>query len=225
MPEIQIADKPTLDSVNTKVGATGDAANAAGSIFARLAEMLTNRLTAARAAFLDAAISTRAAAATALSTAQWTNTRAGYLDQIPNLLSNVNRQLIRGNATTTVTTPWATLLNVSGFAGKLKGIRIAFTNPDTAERYGYIQITLDGSVIIIGKGGGSQSGTITGAPSATFPFNSSTSNYWAFILQTSGQSSPMGVVWDLPFSNSLKIEGYITPGATSLLVEWLYERS
>lgn len=61
MPQLPIADKTTLDAVNTKVGATGDVASAAGSIFARLAEMLTNRITAARAAKLDnldAAVST-----------------------------------------------------------------------------------------------------------------------------------------------------------------------
>lgn len=48
---------------------------------------LESRLTAARAGYLDllntnldAAISTRAAAATALSSATWTNTKAGYID-------------------------------------------------------------------------------------------------------------------------------------------------
>lgn len=42
---------------------------------------LLDRLTAARAAYLDAAISSRAPSSTALSTATWTGTKAGYLDQ------------------------------------------------------------------------------------------------------------------------------------------------
>ena len=99
MPQILIADKTTLDSVNTKVGATGDAANASGSIFARLAEILTNRLTAARAAFLDVAISSRAPASTALSTATWTAARASYLDQIPTINTKAGiKSLQRGLA-------------------------------------------------------------------------------------------------------------------------------
>lgn len=46
---------------------------------------LVSRLTSTRAANLDnldATVSTRAAAATALSTTQWTNLRAGYLDNL-----------------------------------------------------------------------------------------------------------------------------------------------
>ena len=42
---------------------------------------LLDRLTAARAAYLDAAITSRAAAATALDNTVWTSTKAGYLDQ------------------------------------------------------------------------------------------------------------------------------------------------
>jgi hypothetical protein len=111
MPSIGIADKTTLDSVNTKVGATGDAANASGSIFARLAEMLTNRLTAARAAFLDVAISSRAAAATALSNAQWTNTRAGYLDDIPKVsIASANIKVTSAAQKTTSATGNPTML-------------------------------------------------------------------------------------------------------------------
>lgn len=44
--------------------------------------VLLTRLTAARAAFLDAAISSRAAASTALSTATWTSGRATNLDNL-----------------------------------------------------------------------------------------------------------------------------------------------
>lgn len=35
--KLYVADKPTLDSVNTKIGATTDAASSTGGIFARLA--------------------------------------------------------------------------------------------------------------------------------------------------------------------------------------------
>lgn len=87
-----LADKPTLDEVNSKVGTTGDAASGT-SLFAKVNNLLNTLAnhaaawTSARAAKmdnLDAAISSRAPASTALSTAQWTNTRAGYLDKLNN---------------------------------------------------------------------------------------------------------------------------------------------
>ena len=90
MAKKYLADKPTLDEVNSKVGTTGDAASGT-SLFAKvnnLLNTLANHVaawTSARAAKmdnLDAAISSRAPASTALSTAQWTNTRAGYLDKL-----------------------------------------------------------------------------------------------------------------------------------------------
>ena len=92
MAKEYLADKPTLDEVNSKVGTTGDAASGT-SLFAKvnnLLNTLANHVaawTSARAAKmdnLDAAISSRAPASTALSTAQWTNTRAGYLDKLNN---------------------------------------------------------------------------------------------------------------------------------------------
>lgn len=52
----QIADY--VDTLETNLGTTGDAANAAGTALARLAEVLA-RLTTTRAEYLDAAISTR----------------------------------------------------------------------------------------------------------------------------------------------------------------------
>ncbi len=42
-----------VDTLESNLGTTGDAANAAGTVLARLAELLTNRLTAARAGYLD----------------------------------------------------------------------------------------------------------------------------------------------------------------------------
>jgi len=59
---------------------------------------LLDRLTATRAGNLDnlnTTVSSRAAAATALSTANWTNTRAGNLDTIPTLAG----RLTAGRAT------------------------------------------------------------------------------------------------------------------------------
>lgn len=113
MPDIGIADKTTLDAVNTKMGATGDAANASGSIFARLAEMLTNRLTAARAAFLDAAISSRAPSSTALSTATWTAARAANLDNIEIVHTNVPAMADYSNGSAVAGT-FYTVLDITG---------------------------------------------------------------------------------------------------------------
>lgn len=45
--------KGYVDTLETVVGTTGDAANASGTVLARLAELLTNRLTAARATKMD----------------------------------------------------------------------------------------------------------------------------------------------------------------------------
>lgn len=42
---------------------------------------------------LDTTVSSRAAASTALSNAVWTNARAGYLDNIPTILNNINTTL------------------------------------------------------------------------------------------------------------------------------------
>lgn len=85
-----IADKETLDEVNDKVGSSGDGISGT-SLFAKINKLLgavadhVAEWTSARAANidnLDAAISGRAPANTALSNAVWTNTRAGYLDKL-----------------------------------------------------------------------------------------------------------------------------------------------
>lgn len=44
-----------VDALESNLGTTGDAANAAGTVLARLAELLTNRLTTTRAGYLDGA--------------------------------------------------------------------------------------------------------------------------------------------------------------------------
>lgn len=60
---IKIADKPTLDNVNTKVGATGDsgASSSAGTLFGKL-----NKIISDITSFVG----------------NWTATRAGYIDNI-----------------------------------------------------------------------------------------------------------------------------------------------
>jgi len=75
------------------VGNLNDAANASGSVLARLAELLTNRLTAARAGYLDrldAAISSRA------SGADYTAARAAKLDYLNNYISTILDHLYSG---------------------------------------------------------------------------------------------------------------------------------
>ena len=106
MAKKYLADKPTLDEVNSKVGTTGDAASGT-SLFAKVNNLLNTLAnhaaawTSARAAKmdnLDAAISSRAPASTALSTAQWTNTRAGYLDNINTKANNLDSRLTAARA-------------------------------------------------------------------------------------------------------------------------------
>ena len=68
---------------------------------------LTTHLSSTRAAKidqLDAAISSRAAASTALSTATWTSARAGYLDQINTGLTKVVKSIQTGFVTFEATT-------------------------------------------------------------------------------------------------------------------------
>lgn len=87
-----------VDTLESNLGTTGDAADAAGSVNAKLAELLTNRLTAARAAYLDAAISSC---------------------QKP-------RRAIKG-AYTGVGGAWRTALSVSG-KGTLKALQMTTVN-------------------------------------------------------------------------------------------------
>ena len=101
----------TVDEINSKIGSSGDASSLA-SVFAKLNSLIATlgdhvaAWTAARAAKmdnLDAKISTRAPANTALSNAVWTNTRAGYLDKLnsgvpitsmPSVIKSVQRGII-----------------------------------------------------------------------------------------------------------------------------------
>lgn len=102
-----LADKPTLDEVNEKIGDAGGS-----SIFAKLNSIISAIAdyvaiwTAAKAGNLDTTVSSRAPASTALSTAQWTNTRAGYLDKlnsgvvVSSLTGKIIKSIQKGVATT-----------------------------------------------------------------------------------------------------------------------------
>ncbi len=74
---------PRVTLTDTLTTYTGDTPQT-GDSFARIgaAGASLTALGDARIAHLDADVSSRAAAATALSTVQWTNTRAGYLDNL-----------------------------------------------------------------------------------------------------------------------------------------------
>lgn len=77
-----------VGNVDSKIGSTGDTGGSAtvGSVFAKLNALLQKFVSvwtdgrAAKLDNLDGTVSSRAPSNTALSTAQWTNTRAGYLD-------------------------------------------------------------------------------------------------------------------------------------------------
>lgn len=123
-----VADKPTLDLVKTFV------------------DDLETRLTLARAGKLDnldALISSRAAAATALSTATWTAARAAYLDQIPTINSRSHGnsiQLINFSQVSAVVQQWYTActINGSGF------LNAAYVYNVSGSQYVSLQIIIDG---------------------------------------------------------------------------------
>ncbi len=112
-----------VDTLETNLGTTGDAANAAGTVLARLAELLTNRLTAARAAkldYLDGAIST-------------------IINRIPSGLAPGWGDLILSSP---IQNQWYTVVNISG-AGVLTNLRV---NDQYGNNYVQVRITRDGVV-------------------------------------------------------------------------------
>lgn len=94
MSKTYIADKDTLDVVNEKIGTKDDAPSPNPiSLFAGIKQLLKGLSDhmaswtgdrAAKVDYLDTTVGSRAPANTALSTAQWTNVRAGYLDKLNN---------------------------------------------------------------------------------------------------------------------------------------------
>lgn len=113
-----------VDTLESNLGTTGDAANASGTVLARLAELLTNRLTAARAGYLDATISSRAAAAAV-------NALIGNSVYFP-MLSQVSA----------VTDTWYTVCSVSG-SGILHRAA-AHTGDAQGRNTSSLRITIDG---------------------------------------------------------------------------------
>ncbi len=142
-----IADKETLDAVNGKVGSSGDGISGT-SLFAKINKLLgavadhVAEWTSARAANidnLDAAISGRAPANTALSNAVWTNTRAGYLDKLNSgvavaslsgkIIKSVQRGIGVGDITISAVNLQKSLLIISGSSAKDEGGK---TSPEPA---------------------------------------------------------------------------------------------
>ena len=98
LEQFSIADKPTLDSVDEKIGKSTDTANAGGTTGFSLLKFLTGTWTAAKAAFLDVSVSSRADSAdvgtranAAVTTVNTTNTmiamQKGTLNQVNSLVS------------------------------------------------------------------------------------------------------------------------------------------
>lgn len=97
---------------------------------------LIDRLTATRASNLDnidAAVTTRAPASTALSTSTWTGTRAGYLDTIPTLPTGVCKNVQTGYASS----------SASGGSGEDSGyLDITITSVATTKTFVLLHTTL-----------------------------------------------------------------------------------
>ena len=135
---------------------------------------LLQRLTAARAAFLDADISSRAPASSALSTTQWTNARATKLDNLDKLLSTIGpvppttnglKGVIISNADIYVTSTgsrtispiitaststynvWTTLLSVTA-VGVIE-IMTAYQVANTSDRDAQLRLKIDGNIVYI----------------------------------------------------------------------------
>lgn len=163
-----IADKDTLDSVNSKVGTAEDAASGI-SLFAKINSLLNTLAnhvaawTSTRAAKLDnldAAISSRASASTALSTAQWTNARAGYLDKLNNAtygleaIKNAIGNIFKFDNAIKIT--HAALSSSGTFSGSGKGVLYVFpVASDTSAA-----VTIDGNSIGNVYGGNGESEAI-----------------------------------------------------------------
>lgn len=129
--KLYVADKPTLDAVNELVKKIDEVAvtdpAVAGSL-ANLLQTLSARLTSTRADNLDnldATVSSRAPASTALSTSTWTSTRAGKLDKLDNLDTTVSSRAPASTALSTST--WT-----STRAGRLDNLDAAISTRATS---------------------------------------------------------------------------------------------
>ncbi len=107
MSKTYIADKDPLDAVNGKIGTKDDVPSPNPiSLFAGIKQLLKGLSDhmatwtgdrAAKVDYLDTTVGSRAPANTALSTAQWTNARAGYLDKLNSgvEVASLNGKLIK----------------------------------------------------------------------------------------------------------------------------------
>ena len=163
MSKTYIADKDTLDAVNGKIGTKDDAPSPNPiSLFAGIKQLLKGLSDhmaswtgdrAVKVDYLDTTVGSRAPANTALSTAQWTNVRAGYLDKLNNssygleaIKNTVDKKDI-GSAIKVTVSELDSSNNI--FSGTGKGV--LFINSGGA------------NVMIDGRSIGSFSGLITGA--------------------------------------------------------------
>lgn len=126
---------------------------------------LLERITATRAGYLDAAISSRAAAATALSTATWTNARAAKLDQIGAIIPTTNglkgrpvsnsgllasvgsagASFLSTSGSTSTYDSWTNVLAVTG-AGVLEFLSV-YATANASDRNAQARLSIDGNVV------------------------------------------------------------------------------
>lgn len=115
-----------------------------------ISDYLTTHLASARAAKidnLDAAISTRAAASTALTNATWSDARAAKLDGAAQAADPLLGVPIAANFGTTEystsSTAYVTAVSITG-KGVLKGV---LQKNGTASTFAYLKVTIDGVVV------------------------------------------------------------------------------
>lgn len=152
-------------------------------------KVLVDRLTSARAANLDnlnATVSSRAPASTALSNAVWTDTRAGKLDSIERAVvsrSPTNLVYFQTYAPYTAVGTY-NVVNISG-AGVLNYCAMRLQAGTGNSGNGYLKVTIDGVVVVNRycsiNSGGDATFTVVGSWNSTtgisaldsVPFNSS----------------------------------------------------
>lgn len=150
--KIYLADKATLDAVNTKVGATTDTGGTAtaGSIFAKLNAIISSiashvaNWTAARAANLDAAISSRESEASAASRYNELSQKLGTaLDELAaintSVAGNTKRLTAKKLSVSVPSRTTATVINING-AGVVYGGYVNASNTNAS-----VTITIDGT--------------------------------------------------------------------------------
>ena len=136
-------------------------------------QTLLDRLTAVRAAFLDAAISTRAAASTALTNATWTDARAAKLDNLDAAVSSAGSKAptallgrVQSNtylvgdfaqnggalpgepysASTSTYDSWTTIHSVSSDSGVIE-IMGAWCKANASNLNAQLRLTIDSTVV------------------------------------------------------------------------------